>query len=83
LIDQRDVSLLDSNLPLSAAGPDPYTQYYRSAEQRALLMAKAWQFMQCYRQSHDGVSVYYEDENLLVYRIVHEIPENSLGAVIQ
>lgn len=73
LLDGTLTSQVDANQPLEPEGPDPYQQYYRSPSQRALLEAKLLRWMERYRQAHAGVSVYYEDEQLLIYQIEHEI----------
>lgn len=74
LLDQQDTLAVDADAQLAPEGPDPYTEYYRSASQRALLEAKISRWMEHYLKSHSGVSIYYEDENLRIYQIVHELP---------
>ncbi len=74
LLDQTPVEHVDIGRELEPEGPDPYKQYYRSPEQRALLEAKAWHWIEAYRQSHSGVSIFYEDEQLRIYHIEHDPP---------
>lgn len=74
LLDQARVEDADVNRPLEQEGANPYAQYYRSPEQRLLLQGKAWHWMKLYQESHPGVTVFYEDEQMLIYHIVHEVP---------
>lgn len=75
LLDQARVEDADISRQLEPEGPDPYTQYYRSADQRHLLQSKAWHWVETYRQTHPGVTIFYDDGQLLVYHIMHQPPE--------
>lgn len=79
LLDQAPVEDADVTRELDPEGPDPYTQYYRSQDQRHLLQSKAWHWMEAYRQTHSGVTVFYEDGQLLIYHLVHQPPEQPSG----
>ncbi len=76
----RPVSPADAELELEPEGPDPFTQYYRNPNQRAIIQAKIIRWMELYRQSHPGVSTYYEDENLRIYHIQHTLPNDQGGS---
>lgn len=73
----RQVSPTDAELELEPEGPDPFAQYYRNAEQRAILQAKIIRWIELFRQSHSGVSIYYEDENLRIYHIQQKLPNDQ------
>lgn len=52
---------------------NPFLQYYLNREQRTIIEAKAYNIVEAYRKSHTGVSIYYEDDNLRIYHIYHEV----------
>ena len=76
----REITVEDAEKELAPLTPDTdiFMQYYRDTEQRAILMAKALQWIEAYRASHDDVSIYYEDENLIIYKIYHEVKGSEL-----
>lgn len=59
----------DAAKELAPMGNDPYSQYYIDVGQRTILEAKAYKWMKTYLQHHAGVSVFYEDSNLIIYHI--------------
>lgn len=59
-------------LPLEEEDTDPTTTFYRRPLNRAALQARALLLTEAYREHHPGVSIYYEDEILRVYHIVHD-----------
>jgi len=71
----------DARLALETEEGDPYSQYYLDGEQRRILQAKAIQLAEAYRQSHSGVTIYYEDEALRIYRFHHEPPKSAAGGI--
>lgn len=68
----RHVTDEDALKELEPEGDDPFMQYYRNREQRAVLQAKAIKWMEEYRKTHPDVSVFYEDDNMRIYHIYHE-----------
>ncbi len=79
LLDQARVEDADVTRQLEQEGSDPYNQYYRSADQRHLLQSKAWHWVENYRRTHAGVSIFYDDGQLVVYHIVHQPAEKPTG----
>ena len=68
----QTINLLDAKKDLDPEGNDPFMQYYFDGKQRAIMEAKAWALVEAYKSSHEGVSVYYEDADLLIYKIYQE-----------
>jgi hypothetical protein len=72
----RKITYLDAEKELEPEGDDPFAQYYHTGEQRGILQAKAIKLIEAYTKTHSGVNIYYEDENMKIYHIYHEIPED-------
>lgn len=64
----REVTAADAARNLEPEGADPFMQYYKNKKQRAILEAKAIQWIDTYRQFHSGVKVFYEDSDFKIYR---------------
>lgn len=71
------IKLQDAEEPLEPEGNDVFMQYYMDGSQRAIMEAKAWALVEAYRSSHEGVSVYYEDSDLMIYKIYQKTLSNS------
>ncbi len=69
---EKEVSLSVSELELEPEGDDPYSQYYKTPEQRFILEAKAVKIMEEYRKSFPDTEIYYEDDSLRIYYIFNE-----------
>jgi len=76
----REVTAEDAERALEPEGENPFDQYYLNADQRAIIEAKAIRWMEAYRKSHQGVSIFYEDDNLKIYHIYHN-PKKIPGRV--
>lgn len=74
-----EVTAADAAMELEPPGPRLFEQYYVNPLQRRILQAKALAFMEAYSESHSGVNVFYEDENMKIFHIVHD-PTNFIGA---
>jgi len=72
----RKITYLDAEKELEPEADDPFSQYYRTGEQRGILQAKAIKLIEAYKKTHSGVSIYYEDENMKIYHIYHELSGN-------
>jgi len=46
--------------------------YYRDADGRAKLEKSMWEWCEAYMKSHDNMTVFYEDEELKVYKVEHD-----------
>lgn len=68
----QTINLIDAKKELDPEGDDPFMQYYFDGKQRAIMEAKAWALVEAYRSSHEGVSIYYEDADLIIYKIYQE-----------
>lgn len=68
----REVTAADAEMELEPEGDDPFIQYYKTTSQRAILEAKAIRWMEAYKESHKGVTVFYEDDNMRIYHIYQE-----------
>jgi len=66
----------DARKELEPEGEDLYKQYYLNPKQRVIIEAKAASLMEAYKRYHDNITVFYEDDNLKIYHIMHE-PDNS------
>ncbi len=50
----------------------PTEIYYRDADGRAKLQENIWAWCEAYRETHDNMTVYFEDDVLKVYKVVHD-----------
>lgn len=69
----KEITSDDALKDLEPEGDDPFIQYYKNGTQRAILEAKAIRLAEAYLGSHKGASIFYEDENMKIYYIYHEI----------
>lgn len=69
---QREVNIADAALDLEPEGPDPFMQYFKNKDQRAILEAKAIHWAEAFMSSHENVDIFYEDSQLRIYHIVHK-----------
>jgi hypothetical protein len=51
---------------------DPFMQFYMDADNRAIMEGHLWMLTDAYAKTHDGVSIYYEDDDFMIYRIYQE-----------
>lgn len=68
----RAINSLDAENDLEPEGTDAFMQYYMDGKQRAIMEAKAWALVEAYKSSHKGVTVYYEDSDMIIYKIYQE-----------
>lgn len=71
----RPVALSDAEKELEPEGNDPFSQYYHTGDQRAILEAKAIRLMEAYRANHD-MSIFYEDEEMRIYYVYQKLDPN-------
>lgn len=65
----RNITSADAEKELEPEGDDPFMQYYKNTGQRAILEAKAIQWIEKYKETHTGVDVFYEDDDFKIYHI--------------
>jgi hypothetical protein len=51
---------------------DPFMQFYQDADNRAVMEGHIWMIADAYAATHDNVSIYYEDDDFMIYRIYQE-----------
>ena len=68
----QTISVQDAAKDLDPEGQDIFMQYYMEGNQRVIMEAKAWALVEAYKSSHKGVSVYYEDADMIIYKIYQE-----------
>jgi hypothetical protein len=53
-------------------GDDPFMQFYQDGDNRAIMEGRIWMLANAYAETHEGVSIYYEDDEFIIYRIYQE-----------
>jgi hypothetical protein len=74
----REITLSDAEKSLEPEGSDPFMQYYKNPNQRAILEAKALYWIDTYMKSHKNIDVFYQDNNIIIFHIYNnELPKGG------
>lgn len=66
------INISEAKKDLNPEGEDIFMQYFMEGKQRAIMEAKAWALVDAYKRNHEGVSIFYEDAEMIVYKIYQD-----------
>ena len=72
IIFNEKITIDFSEKELEPISDDPFMQFYQDGYNRAVMEGHIWMLVEAYASTHSGVSIYYEDDEIKIYRIYQE-----------